>query len=62
MNDMANTVITTIEITDICDSNNTTPDGTNVPKVTADEYRTLLNADDVVITKVQIFEGTDEEE
>ena len=50
---MKNTVIYTMEVTEITES-----DKINPPEAIKD----ALNADDVVVTKVQFFEGAEEGE
>ena len=54
---MKNTVIYTMEVTEITEA---TFDGQ--PILTPPEaFKDLLNADDVVVTKEQVFMGSDEE-
>ena len=55
---MKNTVIYTIEVTDIVAAY---PTDEHLPILTK-AFKDTLKADDVVITKVQVFEGTDEGE
>lgn len=54
---MKDTIIYTMEVTEIVESN---PDGQVLTP--AEAFKDMLGADDVVVTKVQVFEGTDREE